>query len=291
MALQDYPFRFNRWPKGIAYPEDFDGGDSLMISIDLGAVEENNKKKVINEWYTFLPSLSKLKRLSLWSHVTQPLFEAACQLGDLEVLQIKWSNITKLDSICKLKKLQALSIGSSPRVESIEPLADLISLQLLEIENFKKITDFSPLTRLTNLASLSVTGSMWTRQDVGNLEPFAEMTWLKSLAVDTTHVKSIMPLARLKQLENLDLGGRLPYEEYAWLSAQLPHTECRWFAPFLELSDSGYGPCKTCGQKSMLMLTGRGKPVVCKFCDQDKVNKHAVAFESVRQKAKNEISG
>ena len=217
--------------------------------------------------------------------MTQPLFDAACHIEGLEVLQIKWSNIAKLDAIRQLKKLQALRIGSSTRVESIEPLADLISLQLLEIENFKMITDFSPFIRLKNLESLVVTGSMWTRQNVGSLEPFAEMIWLKSLAVDTTHVKSIRPLARLTQLENLDMGGRLPFEDYAWLSAKLPKTECRWFSPYLELSESGYSPCKLCGQKAMVMLTGRGKPVVCKYCEVDKVNKHEQAFEAVRRDA------
>jgi hypothetical protein len=283
--MQVYPFRFNLWPKAIAYPQDYDGGDSLIISIDLGAVEESEKKKIINAWCAFLPSLSWLKRLSFWSHMTQPLFEAACQLEGLEILQIKWSNIVRLDSIQRLRKLQALAIGSSTRIESIEPLAHLIDLQLLEIENFKKITDFTPLTRLKNLKSLTVAGSMWTRQNVGNLDPFAEMTWLKTLAVDTTHVKSIRPLARLTQLESLDLGGRLPFEEYAWLSAKLPQTACRWFSPYQELSESGYSPCKECGQKSMVMLTGRGKPVICKFCEADKLNKHVSKFEAVRHDA------
>jgi hypothetical protein len=237
--MQVYPFRLNLWPKAIAYPQDYDGGNSLIISTDLGAVEESEKKKVIAAWCADLPSFSCLKRLSLWSHVTQPLFEAACQIEGLEILQIKWSNIVRLDSIRRLRKLQALAIASSTRIESIEPLADLIDLQLLEIENFKKITDFTPLTRLKNLEFLTVARSMWARQNVGNLESFAEMTWLKSLAVDTTHVKSIRPLARLTQLENLDLGGRLPFEEYAWLSAKLPQTECRWFSPYQELSESG----------------------------------------------------
>jgi hypothetical protein len=288
--IPDYPFQFKDWPKSIAYPHDYEGGDSLLISVDLGQVAEREKKKIITDWCGFLPSLSGLKRLSLWSHVTQPLFEAACQIEALQALQIKWSNIVKLDSIRKLKNLQALAIGSSTRIESIEPLADLISLQFLEIENFKKITDFTPLIALKNLESLSVTGSMWSRQNVGSLEPFAQMTWLKSLAVDTTHIKSIRPLARLTQLQSLGIGGKLPFEEYARLSTKLPNTECRWFSPYLELSDSGYSPCKSCGQKSMVMLTGRGKPILCKHCDSVKLIKHEQAFEAIRQKAELEDS-
>ena len=40
--MQNYPFHFSRWPKAIAYPQNYDGCDSLLISIDLGSVEEKN---------------------------------------------------------------------------------------------------------------------------------------------------------------------------------------------------------------------------------------------------------
>lgn len=279
------PFHVSNWPRSIVHPSDYDGGERLQLSWDLGAVSDSEKKQLIRQWSATLPELQQLRWLSLWSHVTPPLFEAACQVEGLTCLQIKWSNIKRLDAIARLGKLQYLRIGSSTKVESIEALASLASLKWLEMENFKLISDFSPIARITGLESLAITGSMWSRQTVDSLEPLARMTWLKSLAVDTTNVESLRPLANLKKLEYLGVGGRLPMAEYAWLSARLPHTECQWFRPFLDLAGSGYGRCAKCAQDSMVMLTGRGARTICRFCDAAKVAKHEAAFNDIRAMA------
>jgi hypothetical protein len=184
-----------------------------------------------------------------------------------------------------LSNLRYLHIGSSTKVESIAPLVALQQLRLLEVENFKLITDFSPLLALTSLEALAVTGSMWTRQNIGSLEPFTHMHWLKSLAVDTTHVASLRPLAKLTGLRNLGLGGRMPMAEYAWLSAKLPNTECRWFERWLDLAGSGLGPCSVCRQDAKVMLTGKGGGIVCSVCEQAKVAKHAAAFATIKARA------
>lgn len=285
MNALDYPFHVSKWPRAVAFPEEPVDGDALSLSWDLGAVSESEKKKVTKAWVARLPTLKHLKRLSLWTHVTQPVFDAACELPQLEVLRIKWSNVQDLGAISTLKNLWALSIGSSTKVRSIEPIAQLQQLTLLELENFKSISDFSPLTRLKALRSLSITGSMWSQQAIGSLEPFAAMTWLTYLALDTSSVSSLKPLGRLVGLQELGLGGRLPYEEYAWLSARLPTTECRWFQPYYELAGSGYSLCKACHRDSMVMLTGRGKPILCKHCDAQKVAKHTEQFLAARARS------
>jgi hypothetical protein len=126
---------------------------------------------------------------------------------------------------------------------------------------------------------------MWSRQAIASLQPFASMTWLTSLVVDTSSVSSLRPLGQLKGLKHLGIGGRLPFEEYAWLSARLPETQCRWFAPYLELADRGFGACKSCGKHAMVMLTGKGKPVVCRHCDAAKVARHVELFDGARARA------
>lgn len=280
-----HPFHVSHWPRSIIHPSDYDGSERMQLSWDLGAVSDSEKKQLIRQWSAILPQLPQLRWLSIWSHVTPPLFEAACQVEGLECLQIKWSNIRHLDAISGLGKLKYLQIGSSTKIESIEPLASLASLKRLEIENFKLISDFSPIAQLTGLESLAITGSMWSRQMVGSLEPLASMTWLKSLAVDTTHIESLRPLAKLKTLAYLGVGGRLPMAEYAWLSAKLPNTECQWFQPFLDLAGSGYGRCGKCAQDSMVMLTGRGARTICRHCEAAKVAKHEAAFNDIRAMA------
>jgi Leucine-rich repeat (LRR) protein len=276
------PFHRSEWPRPIIHPEEYTGGERLCLSWDLGATSEKEQKTVIKNWCKALPGLNAVRWLDLWTHVTPPIFEAACQLRSLECLQIKWSNIRSLDPIRNLHDLKYLSIGSSTRVESIEPLAAVSMLEILHIENFKLITDFSPLAALTNLQTLTVTGSMWSKQNVGSIEPLAQMNWLKSLAIDTTNVKTIQPLAALTNLEFLGMGGRLPMEEYAQLSSRLPNTQCRWFKPYLDLSDSGIGHCKQCGNNARVILTGKPNKTMCRVCDATKVERHIQAFEAIR---------
>jgi hypothetical protein len=79
-------------------------------------------------------------------------------------------------------------------------------------------------------------------------------------------------------------------EQYAWLSAKLPTTKCRWFAPFLDMAATGYLNCKKCQQASMVMLTGKGQRTICRHCDSDKVHRHEAAFDHARQAALREGS-
>lgn len=290
MTPLDYPFDSRKWPRAITYPNDFDGGDSLRLSWDpSGSIDESERKKIIRDWIAILPTLSHLKRLSLWTHVTQPVFEAACEIKQLHVFQIKWSNITDLSPISALKDLRALSIGSSTRVQSIGSLAELHALKLLELENFKLITDFSPLTHLRALEDLAITGGMWSQQTVDSLEPIASMSSLTSLAIDTSSILSLRPLARMTGLRHLGLSGRMPFDEYAWLSVKLPRTACSRFAPFIELSELGHSACVKCQQHAMVMVTGKGKPTLCKSCDAAKLAKHVAQFEAARALARCEV--
>ncbi len=284
-SIDPYPFHVSQWPKSIASYDDYDGGERLQLSWDFNLASEKDKKQAIRQWSEKLPELHNVRWLSLWSHVTSPLFEALCRMPHLECLQIKWSNVRDISAIGNLRHLRYLYFGSSTRIESIESLAKLPSLRLLEIENFKLIADFSPLTGLTALESLAVTGSMWARQDVGALETFAQMTWLQSLALDTWKAETLRPLASLRSLKFLDLSNRLPMSEYAWLSAMLPNTECRWFKPYLDLMGRGFGRCAQCHQDSKVMLTGKGAKLLCRFCDRDKVERHEAAFGEMKAKA------
>jgi hypothetical protein len=280
-----HPFHAARWPRAIVHPDEYLGGDRLVLDWDLGPLSAAEKKAAIGAWCARLPGLKDVRGLRLWSRTPQPLFDAACRMSGLESLQIKLTTCTQLDAITALKRLRYLSIGSSTKVATIAPLGRLSGLRLLELENFKLVSDWSPLLALTALESLAVTGSMWSSQDVGPLDRFGRMTWLRSLSVDTTNVASLRPLAGLAGLERLGVGGKLPMAEYAWLAAQLPRTECRWFQPWLDMADAGIGPCKTCGRKTLVMLTGKGARTLCRDCDAAAVQRHAQAFQAVKDEA------
>lgn len=285
MTTVGNPFHYSEWPKRIIHPDEYQGGERLLISYDLGITPMAEQKQAIKAWLKRLPELHQVRRLSIWSHVTQPILEAASQLKELECLQIKWTNVRSIVPLQQLASLRYLYVGSSTKVESIDPLAALSTLEVLELENFKCVNDFSPLLRLPRLQSLALPGSMWARQDVGPLEVFSKMTSLKSLALDTKHVASLRPLGTLVNLATLDIGGRLPMEEYAWLAAKLPTTECQWFHPYLDLKSSGIGRCPKCKEETRVMLTGRGAGTRCRQCDKSKVERHVQAFETAKRAA------
>ncbi len=286
MAISLYSIHSGIWPKSIIYPKDYDGGESLCLDWDLGKVDDAEKKKVINSWVSILPTLKNLRHLNLWSNVNQPLFDAICKVHQLDTLQIKMSNVKTITAIGELTAIRSLTMGSSTKVESIEPLTDLATLKLLDIENFKLIESFAPLTSMKGLEVLAVTGSMWSKQAIASLEPFGEMTWLTYLALDVSGASSLRPLGNLKNLKELGIGGRLPYEEYAWLAGKLPNANCRWFLPYVELVASGIGRCKRCKHESMVMVTGRGKPALCRRCDAAELEKHVDLFNQVLASAR-----
>ena len=282
--LEWNPFNIVHWPRIVSRSSEYDGGERLSFGFDLGAIDENDKKLVLKQWCTLLASApKKLLWLKIWSHTTQPLFDAACLNEHLECLVIKWGNIKKLDAIKNLKNLKYLYIGSATKIESIESLAELTQLKYLHIENFKLITDFTPFSKMRSLESLSITGSMWSFQKIDSLEFLSKMTWLKSLAIDTRNIQSLRPLSNLKNLKDLHLGGRLPVEEYARLSVQLPNTYCHWFTPYLDLADSGIGLCKKCKKQTMVMLTGgKGVKTVCRSCNAEKLKNHEAIFNAIK---------
>lgn len=285
MTEPDNPFGRDAWPRSIAHPDQFEGGGRLGIDWETVDATDKERKRAMAAWVEALPAMAGLRRLKLWSRVPQAVLEAACAIEGLEVLEVKWTSATGFDALARLTKLQALWMGSAAKVQSIEPIAALSTLSWLELGELKRVRDFSPLVKLTGLRTLGITGSMWGRQDIASLEPFAAMTWLHTLWLDTASLDSVRPLAALTHLRELGLGGRLPFEEYAWLSAKLPRTECNRFAPYVDASALGMARCGRC-DGARLMLTGRGKPVVCAVCDKARVDKQLAQWEAVRAAAR-----
>jgi hypothetical protein len=275
------PFLLAHWPAAVAAPSEWDGNERLSISF--GNADRAGERRLLRAWCEALPEMRGLRWLGIASRVPQALFDAICAVDGLECLKIKHSSVVRLDAIPGATSLRYLRLGSSPKVESVAPLAALPRLRILELENLAKVSDFSALGGLRSLESLSVTGSMWSRQDVGALAPFAALTQLRALSLDTAKVRSLRPLATLTNLRRLGLGGRLPMQEYAWLSAHLPDAECQWFAPWV--MSASFGPCRTCLSTPRVMLTGRGGGVVCRRCDAARLAKHEAAFALARAMA------
>jgi hypothetical protein len=158
-------------------------------------------------------------------------------------------------------------------------------LTWLETENLKAVSDFSPLAALVNLVGLGVTGSMWSQQPIDTLRPFGKLTGLEWLAVSAASDGSLRPLEPLKRLKWLGLPNRYPVEELAWLSTRLPHTECRFFAPYEDFTARGM-ICPKCKKQAVALMSGKGGKFLCLVCEREKVDRHVRAFRALQETLK-----
>jgi Leucine-rich repeat (LRR) protein len=182
-------------PKSITFPNEYDGNQRLNVICTQTDLPASRQRKLVKEWCQIFPRLENVQILWLNSKVNQELFEAVCKMKNLIGLNIKWSAIKRIDSLQRLKGLRYLNLGGSSQVESIDCLVDMKDLVWLEIDNFKKITDISPLSKLFRLRGLSLEGSMWTTQIVDSLTPLGQLTNLEFLSIANLKAKdkTLMP--------------------------------------------------------------------------------------------------
>ena len=203
----------------------------------------------------------------------------------LESLYIENIKTENLSSLKGLPGLKILGLDTCSRASSLIDIGKLHSLQGLAITNFKNVHDLGPLSGLGGLRALAVSGSMWKRMRVATLKPLGALMNLELLHL--TNIKAeddvLRSLEALTNLRKLDIANFYPMSEFARLSQKLRSTECTWFEPYVELS--GVTACKKCGGATMIMLTGKGKPLVCTRCDGNRLEKHIRAWCDARAAA------
>jgi hypothetical protein len=212
----------NNWPpKSITNIEDYIPTDKLCLFITQTSLNANNQKLLIENWCDKLPKLYDLKFLWFSSRVNQKMFDATCDIPNLEGLWIKWSGIKNIDKITKLEKLRHLHIGSSSQIESIESLKELKILETLELEQLNKISDFSIISELTQLQGLGIDGSIWTAQKIDSLKPLENLKNLKFLTVTNSKIqdKSFDPILGLDNLIRFNCSWNYSASEFEKLKS------------------------------------------------------------------------
>lgn len=231
MALSEKDIRYGVWHQWgelallkqaeVTLPQDYKPRAKLNLWITQTKLSDYQQKKNIDEWCQKLPQLAEVKSLWFPSKVSQKIFDAVCQMPNLETLWIKWSGIKSIDGLANLKTLKHLFIGSSPEVENIDVLGRLTWLETLEIENFKKFSDFSVLENLNGLQGLGVNGSIWTMQKIDTLKPFGGLLNLKYLTFLNNKIldRNFDPILRLKNLVRFDCSWNHPEAEFEKLKS------------------------------------------------------------------------
>lgn len=169
------------------------------------------QRQILKEWIEFLRGEPKILRgLHFSSHVPQRLFDAACCQVNLEELRFKWGNYKDLSALENLPLLKFLYVGSGAGVQDIAPICKMESLVALNVENFKKVEDFSALTALKNLETLMIQSTIMGRIIMKDLEFLRDMPNLRSFATGVTTFRN-----KYTQDELEKLFGSLPNLKYA----------------------------------------------------------------------------
>jgi Leucine-rich repeat (LRR) protein len=191
-------------------------------------ISEPSKER--DYWIDRLPRLQRLKYLEVKSRPNQVLFESICRVPNLERLNIFWSNITDLAPILSLRKLTHLNIGSSPKVTSLEPLAKLRSLTALGLTAPKSCSALEPVGEFKGLRGLWLNAREYTTHEYDSLRPLAGLKELVYLSLGGIRSKdrSLDPVSHLSKLRYLYLAPlrNWPAVEYLSLFQALPNLDC-----------------------------------------------------------------
>jgi hypothetical protein len=185
-----------------------------------------------------------------------------------------------LHGVDRLTGLEVLSVESATRMASLADVPAILPLQGLSVTNAPKVTSLVPLSERRQLRALNVSGGIWSRMTVDSLGPLAGLSELKYL--DLLNLKvldgSLEPLGSLIGLRELNLPNFYSVREFAKLAGRLRGTDCPWFRPTVDLPNVD---CPKCGEKSLVMLTGKGTRTMCRDCDDDRIRKHEDLFREL----------
>jgi len=119
---------------------------------------------------------------------------------------------TNLDSLKSLEASGTFLIGLEIPLESVENITGLEYCKNLIALNLANngITDFSPLSNLTNLESLDLSRkyktNLWRKQLV-DISPLSGLTNLENLNLANNDITDVSPLSGLTNLKKLLLDG------------------------------------------------------------------------------------
>jgi len=171
-----------------------------------------------------------LQRVWLYS-VNQKFLEELAEISTIESLFIKGFTATDLTPLWKMRRLRRLILINNTKIQNLDWVTGLTTVESLCIEHFKQVTNLDPLASLTNLSALGVVGSVETAMRVSSLKPLSNLQKLQFLSLTNLRVadQKLSHLYSLSNLEILHCARFFPDEEFLSLRRALPDLKCQWF--------------------------------------------------------------
>lgn len=201
---------------------------------------------------------------------------ALCRWLETRAVHFYEMRVTDLGPLSTVAGLSELAIRWNTKVSDLGPLTKLSELRTLVLEDTPKVHDLRPVAGLQALRALEFSGGMWNKNEAETLEPVGGLQELVELHLTNVSLErdGLRPLAGCRSLERLVVSNQFATEDYAFLAARLPETECDMFAPFTRLGVPLNG--------KDVLITGRGKPFLNSKKDAERIDQYVKSFEAMR---------
>ena len=177
----------------------------------------------------YSPTDQDLKIVSIYTNefddtqaLTQWWKELSYEWQSVFTKKLNLKDSVHLDDIKNIIALEELDLSHNPYIQTIEPLSPLTNLHSLDMTG-TKIDDLTPIRNLTNLVSLKL-----SHTQVSDLSPLKYSSKLEELIMRHTQVVDIAILAKMPELKTLDLSDNAitDFRPIATLT-QLQHVDLR----------------------------------------------------------------
>jgi|GEM_PF-2022263 len=186
------------------------------LSFLYDTLNTKGRSEIEKKWIAILPQLAAVKRIKISCGMGQELFDAVCQIPNLQELLVESSKVSDLSKLARAKNLKRLEIDSFSQLRDIDVL-EKINLHHLRIENCFNIQSYAPIGKIKSLVGLALNGNRWTPKNL-RLESMVLFTQLKNLrhldlaVVALRDKNSISAILQMEKLERFDYTGSLKAE-------------------------------------------------------------------------------
>jgi hypothetical protein len=270
--MSEYPFHISKKPE---FTKDLTNLEANISELSITGETKNIDR---------LKSFSNLQ--ILWVNgLTQVQFNTIIGQVNPKLMYLYNVKAKDISLLAKLTNLETFRIEWNTKSDSLWDLTGNTSLKQLDIVDFKKLTDFSPLQKCPWLESLGLEGGVWNAIQPDTLKPLIYLKKLRLLDLINIKVKdeSLEPIGHLKQLEKLRISNQFPTEEYARLSVALPNTECSHFRAYIKL--------QTAIDDKDVLVVGKRKPYLNSQTDSKKLKKYEEQFKDFQKKYMSALNG
>lgn len=129
-----------------------------------------------------------------------------------------------LSTLRDLSQLRSLSLAGSPRLKNLKGLEELTALKELILFDCGSYTSVGPISRLTQLKTLSIEGGFTVPLRLESLKPLAGLIGLENLRLASMRVTdgSLAPLRTLSKVRSTFITAQFAASELRELARALP---------------------------------------------------------------------